>query len=242
MGKRISGKLFVGGLIIIAGVLALLFNIGVLPIEWKSIVLSWQMLLIAIGVGHFINRHYIGGVIWITIGITFLLAPLSNLMGFNYPMIHQLIWPISLILIGSLLIISHSKRHHPYRHAFWKEHDRHSSCNLSDDGKIDYNVIMSGIEEIFLKPVFRGGEINNIMGGVELDLRRTSLPEGQTVLKMDAICGGITLYIPQDWNVEIKTSATLGGFSDKRLTNGIDETHKLIIIASFIMGGGEIKC
>ncbi len=46
MGKRISGKLLVGGLIIIAGVLALLFNIGVLPLAWKSIVLSWQMLLI----------------------------------------------------------------------------------------------------------------------------------------------------------------------------------------------------
>jgi predicted membrane protein len=243
MEKRISGKLVAGGLIILAGVLALLFNLGVLPVAWEAVVFSWQMLFVVIGLIHFLYRHYLGGLVWVTIGFVFMLTLLSPIFGFNYPIINQLIWPVAFIILGLMLVFTHSKRHHcRSRRAMWNRHHNQVSCEKHEDGRIDYNVIMSGVEEIFLHPIFRGGEINTIMGGVKLDLRRTSLPEGITTLKIDSIAGGVTLYVPQNWTIELKTEATLGGFVDKRTVNGEDETKKLIIIANLMMGGGEIKC
>lgn len=241
MRTRISGRLLLGGLIIAASIIILLFNIGVLPSVWKTVILSWQMLLIALGIICLIRRHYFSAIISIAIGFVYLLTPLSTLLNFTYPMTQQLAKPLFYFIIGLLLLVSHFKIHHPQKGSFWKRHRRHNLCETYDDGRVDYNVILSGVEEIFLRPVFRGGEINSIMGGIELDLRRATLPEGNTLLKIDSICGGITLIVPEDWNIEIKTQATLGGFTDKRISNGTDPGRKLIIIASFIMGGGEIR-
>jgi Predicted membrane protein len=100
---------------------------------------------------------------------------------------------------------------------------------------------MNGIDEIFLEPVFYGGEISTIMGGAKLDLRRTTLPEGDTTLKISSICGGVTLLLPLDWNVKVNSDSILGGFGDHRRTNGVNNDRRLIIDASFILGGGSIE-
>ena len=101
---------------------------------------------------------------------------------------------------------------------------------------------MNGVDEIFLGPVFRGGEINAIMGGVKLELRKTTLPEGETLLKIDSIFSGVSLLIPEDWPVEIRTESLLGTFADNRPSNGQYVDRKLIIDANLILSGGEIKC
>ncbi|MFA6813846.1 MAG: LiaF domain-containing protein [Bacteroidaceae bacterium] len=246
MENRTFGKYFFGGLVILAGVLYLLFNIGALPITWKPIIFSWQALLVLIGCTRLVNGHYFWGLLISAIGIIYLLPELSVVMGFYYSkaMFDSLFWPIVIILFG-VFIISHSLTHNKYQKR-WK------SCNYkyrykynsktNEDGRIEYNSLMTGIDEIFLMPVFRGGEINAIMGGVKLDLRRTSLPEGDTVLELNSICGGIVLFVPEDWTVEIRTQSFLGNFSDKREAKVRSADRKLIIVADSIMGGGEIKC
>jgi predicted membrane protein len=101
---------------------------------------------------------------------------------------------------------------------------------------------MNGIDEIFLEPVFRGGEINNVMGGMKLDLRKTTLPEGVTTLEVDVICGGVDIIVPEDWYVEVVVDSFLGGFEDKRAGNGTFADRKLIIKVNAILGGGDIRC
>lgn len=249
MNKKISGRLFWGSLIVLAGVLYLLFNIGILPAVWKPVILSWQMLLVVIGVTHLNHRHYIGGLLWTGIGVVFLLPELSTAIGFNYSVatLHSIIWPAAIILIGISLII-HPFRHHHHHHFHCTDkprhhrHNQYSSHSINKDGTIYYNLIMNGVDEIFLGPVFRGGEINTILGGVELDLRKSTLPEGNTILKVESILGGITLYVPEDWTVEIQTDSMLGGFTDNRPLKGMSTDKRLIIDAHLILGGGTIKC
>ncbi len=245
MKNRMSHRLFWGGLVIWAGVFYLLFNIGILPIVWKPIVFSWPAFLVVLGVAWFTTQRYFWGLIATAIGVISLLPRLSEVMGFDYSrtMLSSILWPLVIIAIG-VLIISHSFTHHRFC-AHWKRHDfqRHTTTGKTDqDGKIDYNYIFSGLDEIFLKPVFRGGEINAICGGVKLDLRRTSLPEGDTILEINTICGGVDLWVPRDWTVEVHQQSLLGGFSDRRDVDSQTTDRKLIIDASLIMGGGEIRC
>jgi len=74
-----------------------------------------------------------------------------------------------------------------------------------------------------------------------IDLRRTSLPPGDTYLEVNAIFGGVSLYIPGDWNVVTQIDAVFGGFEDRRkVTEPVDNTRRLIIDGTCIFGGGEI--
>lgn len=53
-----------GILIITAGIVLLLFNNGVLPLEYKHIVFPWQSLLVAIGfVNLFSSHHWVFGIV-----------------------------------------------------------------------------------------------------------------------------------------------------------------------------------
>lgn len=243
MKKNGFRGIFVGGLIVVIGIVYLLFNIGVLPYEWRSIILSWQSLLILLGVIGICKHNYVSGIVFVAIGAVFLLPNFSSVLGFNYSAatLHSMMWPVIIILIG-LLIMSHKHRHHRYGYENdFSNHRRFNSTKEFHDGKVDYNLVMNGIDDVFLEPVFRGGEINTIMGGVKLDLRKTSLPEGETILKISAICGGVTLLLPMNWKVEIQNDSILGGFVDHRYNQDADTDRKLIIEASSILGGGSIE-
>lgn len=240
MERNDSRSVVTGTIILVVGILCLLFNMGILPIEWKDTIISWPSLLILLGIIGICRRGYVGGILLIILGVFFLLPNLSVLLGFSYSAValHSMIWPALMIAAG-LLIIFHRHRHH-YNNC---NHHQNSPSDHTDSkgGKVDYNLMMNGIDEVFFEPVFRGGDINTIMGGAKLDLRRTSLPEGDTVLKISSLCGGVTLLLPLDWNVEIHNHAILGGFADHRCGNGEYVDRRLIIKASFIFGGGSIE-
>jgi predicted membrane protein len=117
-----------------------------------------------------------------------------------------------------------------------KKHKKH-------DGTFNKSAIFAGCDEIFLEEVFPGGEINIVFGGVNLDLRRTTLPEGKTYLEMNVVFGGIQMYVPNAWQIEIHTDNIAAGFVDSRCVDhdNVDKTRKLIITGSCVFGGGEIN-
>ena len=238
MERKHLGNSLLGIIFIAVGVIYLLSNLGFFPEIWKNIIISWKSLIILLGVVGICKRNYVSGSILMLVGLCFLLPELSSVWGFSYSeaTLHAISWPVLIIVIG-LFIIFHRHSHH---HVFINDRNHKNSTGRSE-GQVDYNLVMNGIDEIFLEPVFHGGEINTIMGGAKLDLRRTSLPEGDTVLKISSICGGVTLLLPLDWNVEVHSDSILGGFSDHRHTHSTNTDRRLIIEASFIFGGGSIK-
>jgi hypothetical protein len=120
---------------------------------------------------------------------------------------------------------------------------RKSKNRKGTSGVLNKDVIFAGSDEIFLDEVFNGGSLNAVFGGINLDLRRTTLPEGETVLDINAVFGGVNLYVPSTWLVDVRTDAIAGGFTDSRPPNtpNMDLTRKLIITGSFVFGGGEMR-
>jgi predicted membrane protein len=234
------------------GVLFLGFNFGILPEKLKWIVFSWQMLLIFIGVINLFKRHLVSGVILTTIGTFFIIPRVIETYpqlfpGFNGDFT-QVYWPLLLIVAGILIILGKifgpkwgyewaNKQYHHHHH-----HDHYSKWENRGDNTFSKNSVFGAGEHIVLDPVFKGGELNAVFGGITLDLRKTTLAEGDTVIDINAVFGGVTILVPETWLVEMHLDAVFGGFEDKRYrVDDVDTSRKLIITGSCVFGGGELR-
>lgn len=213
-----------GFAIIAIGVLFLLRNMGLLGnFElWKL----WPMILIFVGIGHLsrpIQFHkFLHFLVFSGIGAIFLL---KNLKILDIPFNH--IWPVVLILTGATFIIFAitGKKH-----------------NKLSNGVMDLNVMFGG--GAYQNPVddFEGGRISAIMGGIELDLRKTKMKEKESTLEVFAMFGGISIRVPEDWQVIIQGSPILGGMENKTFFRASEEKSSKLIITGFAtMGGVEVK-
>lgn len=239
-------------LLILAGGLLLGFNLNIIPIEYKPIFISWQMLLIAIGLCEIVKKHFAGGVILIGIGAFFILPVVSNIypdfLGGNAISIRQY-WPVLLILVGILLIFKKKKRERNNDGCY--DNEKHSkqyiySSEVNDAGdKINENIIFNGSKLIVLSPRFKGGEANALFGEIKIDLRKAKLSEeGINILKTACLFGSIILYIPSEWRLKIDRSVVFGSVEDKRPLSDtpINENAPILNIkADCLFGNIEIR-
>ncbi|MDR3227414.1 MAG: DUF5668 domain-containing protein [Prevotellaceae bacterium] len=244
--QKRHGVIF-GIILIVLGALFLLFNFGILDGGWKSVIFSWQMLLIIFGVLAFVYRHFFSGFILSVIGLFFIIPKLIAVYPETFEWLGndftKTYWPVLLISAGILFIIklfnpkwTKNKSFQTFSSYHYKGKRHKEGCGL------DLNSIFGNIEEIVLEPVFTGGEANSLFGNIVLDLRKTTLAEGETEIELNAVFGGITLYVPNNWNVELHLDNICGGFEDNRNPSAeTDYTHKLIVVGSFVFGGGEIR-
>jgi predicted membrane protein len=224
------------GLIILAlGTFLLADNFGMMPWGMKSIIFSWQMLLIAIGTLNLFGRHSFTGIILIFIGGFFLLP---DIFAFTFSF-SKLFWPVLLIFVGVLIIFRHTlglNQFHNHRDI----PNRPNKDNIEDF--IDEVNVFGGSKKRFLTNSFKGGKITNIFGGSEVDLTQSQLAEGTNVLELVCIFGGSSIIVPSDWCIKSEMVSILGGFGDKRINNpAINHDRQLIIKGFAIFGGGDIK-
>lgn len=237
-----SKGIVLGLLLIVAGLLFLSFNFGWIDEALRPILFSWPMIFIFFSIISFSKRDYSLGIIFLILGCFFLLPRIAEaypglIPGIDPAFTHNF-WPVLLILLGLIMVFRvgncNRSRKCSYRPA---ESDPIENVN----GRIEKNVLFGGSESIFLDPVFYGGVINATFGGVVLDLRKTTLPEGETCLEIDATLGGVELYIPGDWLIESRFHTVLGGVEDKRLISQPDYSRKLILQGNLTFGGCEIR-
>ena len=107
------------------------------------------------------------------------------------------------------------------------------------DTVVDITAILGGFDRRLTTPNFRGGEVTAIMGGCNLDLRASSI-EGDAVINVFAVMGGITIKCPPDWTVVLQGTPIMGGFDEKTITPP-NNAKRLIINGYAIMGGVEVR-
>jgi predicted membrane protein len=234
-------------LIITAGALLLLFNAGYLPETCKPIIFSWQTLLIAMGIFFLLSPpKRIPGLFLLLLG-GLLLLPKLNIDGFAC--LRGNGWAIGLIIGGGLLLFrAFSPRLHGCRTDYRRRDYRHrraadTHTSGEEQNYMYSNYIFAGGKEKITNQNFKGGDISCIFGGAELDFMDAQLADGDSILTVSCIFGGVTLYLPPHWKVELRQDAILGRMEDRRPrpTFDISERRTLTIKASMIFGGGEIK-
>ena len=262
--SKISVSALVFGLLVVsAGALLLAFSAGMLPPEYKPILFSWQMALIALGFTGLFSRHksFMGLILMLAGG--FFLLPKLDIPSLSFLKGNG--WALVLIVLGIFILCKvifgkpwwrfeyycSSDNHHGREKSFHREmrekfHERNygNKAPRNEAGYIDRDFVFGGSREKITVSDFKGGEINCVFGGIELDLSESQLAEGVHYLEINSVFGGVVLYIPADWKIEIRQHRVFGAFEDNRPQSNfeVDENRVLIIQSSVIFGGGEIKC
>ena len=244
--------------LVLAGMAILGFNLGYLPLPLKGVIFSWPMLLLCFGLITIVKRyHFFSGVVLLSVGVFFviprLLVVYPNLLPVVAAEFVHLYWPVLLIFSGILFLIhrllSHSNSHSkcsantftPFSDNQLNEEIR-SKHVKNENGYFSKQSVFSSGEHIVLDPEFKGGEINTVLGETVLDLRKTTLKEGDTFLKINTVLGSVTIFVPIDWSVDIRTEAIMYSFEDKRYNaTNAEVSKRLVIIGSGILGSGELR-
>ncbi|MEJ7808341.1 MAG: DUF5668 domain-containing protein, partial [Telluria sp.] len=217
------GVFFVG-----LGVLFLLDNLDIF--DFHRAVAFWPAAFILFGVIKLLDTNSPNGVMVGSILIGVGVVMTINRLGYFHINMRAL-WPLIIIFIGGAVI---------YRAVTGRRLLALPGKDVeASDSVVDITAILGGFDRRITTPNFRGGEVTAVMGGCMLDLRGSSI-EGEAVLNVFTLMGGITLKVPPDWTVALNGTPIMGGFDEKTIT-APHGNKRLVIRGYAIMGGVEVR-
>jgi predicted membrane protein len=222
--RPIAPQLVMGLLIIVIGLLFTLENVGY--IDAHDYLRYWPVALIAVGLLKLWQGRggaVIGGFIFVFAGVWLLLEAMEIVMISLWSL-----WPLLLVLVGGSMV---------WRGVYGRT-DRGAAGD--SHSTISATAILGGINRGNSSKSFRGGDVTAVMGGCELDLRQASI-DGEAVIDVFAMWGGIEIKVPENWSVSGQVTPLLGGYEDKTRPLGDATNHRLVVRGMVIMGGVEIK-
>jgi predicted membrane protein len=239
-----------GGFIALIGLICLLDNLNIFPAS--RIYRFWPMILIIAGILNLACRSArLFGIILLIAGILFQLSELG-VAHFGWGQL----WPVVIIAVGVLVMWSSYEARHR-RAGMQTAALGGDSTGAAPDGPADPHApdlrntlnevaIFGGVERRVVTQDFRGGTINAIFGGVELDLSHAAMQLPQAEIEVNAIFGGVELRVPENWQVISSGQAIFGGYDDK--TGSADQPDPgdppkkiLLLTGSVVFGGVDIK-
>lgn len=232
--RRYLGATVAGLLLIALGAVWVMHNLDMLDFHLKE---WWPVILIAIGLVHMSNSRRLtepGAWIMILLGGAFLLTA-NHILEW-----HQVwkYWPVVLIVIGLSIVFG---RHGGRRWHVPPDDGEDIDVEASGDNIIRGTAIFGGVERRITDKNFKGGTISAVFGGAEIDLRSADLDEKGAVLDVSVIFGGAEIRVPESWALELRPSVILGGVSNKASNPEESSGPRLVIKASAIFGGVDIK-
>lgn len=225
-GFRITPQVVLGGLIIIIGVLFTLGNLEI--IHTREVLRFWPVMLIIYGISKIAQPPGAPGklfglfLLFVGTGLTLDKLDLFDFRFWDF-------WPIALIGLGVTLLVRAS----------------HRMSSVPAHGTISGNIVntialLGGTTRSSNAQDFRGGELTAIMGGCEIDLRHASF-EGEAIIDVFALWGGIEIKVPEDWSVDIVGTPLMGAFEDNTRQPKSGSTKRLVVKGYAIMGGVEVE-
>jgi predicted membrane protein len=212
----------IGLFVVAAGLLLLAENFGVL--EARSLLRFWPASILAVGVlmyGRAVDR---AGRIWAGF-VAFVGAWWTLSVAMGWPVRPTTLVPLGFVVVGIVMV------------------QRAMGLNRLEPGTTDQSIsdlaFWSGIERKVTSSLFRRADVTAVMGGVQLDFRQAAI-NGEAVVDVFVVMGGVEIKVPPDWIVSNQAIAIMGGASDKS-TGPSDSRHRLILRGFILMGGVEVK-
>ncbi|HON51694.1 MAG TPA: LiaF-related protein [Bacteroidales bacterium] len=235
------------GLLILIGALLLSVRLHIFPQTYASVIISWQMLLIVLGIYNILKKHYITSVVLIGVGLFFivpLIASVPNSFITDLPQNYfGTFWPVLLIFAGILIVIKRTCYANESLHTHCKFHNHAQKSTWENtNGYVYKNSSFQTSEHIVLDPEFKGGDLQISFGETTLDLRKTTLSNEQVILNIKISFGSIIIYVPYNWNIQPQVDAAFGGFEDKRYgAEASTDNKSLIIRGNVTFGNAELR-
>lgn len=146
----------------------------------------------------------------------------------SYGVIAKLIFPVILVFIGISIL---------WKEMFLKSNkEEFKKVTISDENCVT-SVFSS--QRVCPGKNYSGSNVEAIFGSVELDLRDTDLNK-ETFINVNAIFGGVTILVPNNVLVKVKSTPIFGGVDNK--VKSLESASKTIFVdATSVFGGVDIK-
>lgn len=240
------GGKWTGVFILLVGIAVLIDRTTTGLPEWF---ISWQTLLIALGLFLGVKHHFRNPswFILMLVGGAFLVPEINPELNFR-----PYIWPIILIVVGAFILLRPRKNYWggcsgPGQKKNGSKPDIEDAkvvdeTQFSKDDFVHATSVFGGVKKNVISKNFKGGDLVNIFGGSELDLSRSDI-NGIATVEVTNIFGGTKLIVPSDWSVKSDAAVIFGGIDDKRHINNDPATTEktLLIKGTVIFGGVDIK-
>lgn len=214
------------GLVLI--VLGLVFGLNAMEITNINIFFDgWWTLFIIVPcfIDLITEREKTGNIIGLLIGVALLLGCQDIL---DFEIIGKLIFPTILVIIGISFI---------FKDTIGKEIKKEiDKLNKERKNENEYCSTFSN-QTINIDEEFKSCELTSIFGGLKLDLTDAKINE-DIVINTTSIFGEITINVPSNVKVKVKSTSIFGGVTNKNN----EKDGNVIYINSFcLFGGVEIK-
>ncbi len=218
----------VGVILIAVGALLLLSNMGIIRVRdifefWPLIPMAWGVQAILRGKSIF--SYLVGGLAVMLSGLKLL----DNLDIINIGA--KFYAPIILITLGVAFLARN----------FTECGETQGDSTVLP--KIHPVAIFGGVKRRIESSEFEGGEMMAVFGGVDLDFRKAKMKGETATLEVNAVFGGCSLRVPENWLVEMRGVAMFGGFEDKTMAPrpGDGPPQKLIVTGNAVFGGVTVE-
>lgn len=214
-------RIFAGLGVILFGGLLLLESLNVNGFN-NTLETWWPLFVIGAGILVFLNdtKSYLWAILLVGFGGLSLLNKLAVVTINPW----QLFWPAVIIAVGLSIV-------------FRQFGGRPKVAGGQND---DISAILGGASQVNTSADYKGGKITAILGGVEIDLRKSVIKKDAT-LDIFALMGGVELRVPENVVVKTKAAAILGGIENKSQAVDAKNAPVLYITGEVIMAGIEIK-
>jgi predicted membrane protein len=222
--RPIAPQLVMGVLIVVVGLLFTLENLGF--VDNEEYFRYWPVGLIAVGLLQLWQGRgcrLVSGSIFTFAGVWLLLQG----MGIVTVSVWNL-WPILLVFAGASMV--------------WRGMSARGGERAIGDthSTVSAMAILSGVNRGNSSKTFSGGDITAVLGGCQIDLRQATI-EGEAVIDVFAMWGGIEIKVPENWSVSGRVTPFLGGYEDKTRPVRDGTNQRLLVRGLVVMGGVEIK-
>jgi hypothetical protein len=227
-GRRVSGPVILGGLMVATGAALLLDRLGLLPGSWRVIV--WPILLAAYGAARLAQPRASGreGLFFVIVGVWWL-AGTGGWVSLART------WPIVVVALGVSLMVqaaTASRSSVLNRDDIRSRHggtgwlvplivlgalltsniDRRSlAFGDTSHGQFRTYAMMSRRVTTPPATALSGGDMVVLMGSSLVDLRRMTIPSGTTAtVNVLAMMGEGRITVPANWAVDVEATPILG--------------------------------
>ncbi len=231
-----SNARVVFGLAVVAvGVLLTLHNLRLFDFHdlWRF----WPVVLILIGMAKLGSGQPGSGLFWLAIGTVFLLPVVFEEIDW-----HDLwdFWPLLFIALGLRMVAPAFFPAPGCRPGTRRPRERDVAA--TDDAStqdLQASAFLTGTQRR-VSGVLRHGDLTAVMGGCDIDLSGAETAPSGAEIEIFAFWGGVTLRVPDDWELEPRVSVLMGVLEDnthQRLATG----GKLTVKGMALMGGLELR-
>lgn len=236
-------RLVLGLSVIAVGMILCLDRLGLLA--GVEVLRYWPLALVAIGIAKVIEGRsdsaVLAGVVWVVAG--------GWLLAYQLGWVHVGfwdLWPLLLVALGLRMILASVRGGGLSGRSRGASPDgsvgEPASARAPDsDAMVSCFALLSGLKRSSQSDRFRGGDLTAVMGGCEIDLTGAGIADGEAVVDVFALWGGVVIRVPREWAVSGRVMPLLGGFEDKTAPPVSGAAPRLVVKGLAIMGGVEVK-